>query len=98
MISIRHVNQRFPSQYELLLAQPRPSKIFLRIGLQQWPIMVTNHSFGDGWDAFCEHNSIKRHDMLLLRHIGSLIFDIIHFSDDLEINHYAIVQNCTKYS
>ncbi|XP_027084851.1 uncharacterized protein [Coffea arabica] len=76
-----HRGQIFPSQFELLLAQPRSSTIILRIGLQQWPIMVTNHSFGDGWDDFCEHNSIKRHDTILLRHAGGLMFDVIHFSE-----------------
>ncbi|XP_071940337.1 uncharacterized protein [Coffea arabica] len=76
-----HRGQIFPSQFELLLAQHQSSRIILRIGLQQWPIMVTNHSFGEGWDYFCEHNSIKRHDTLLLRHAGSLIFDVIHFSE-----------------
>ena len=87
VIYILLVIQIFPSQFELLLAQHRSSTISLRIGLQQWPIMVTDHSFGDGWDVFCEHNSIKRHDMLLLRHAGSLIFDIIHFSE-LQIQAY----------
>ncbi|XP_027163414.1 uncharacterized protein LOC113783621 isoform X2 [Coffea eugenioides] len=57
------------------------NRIILRVGLRQWTITVTDHSFEEGWDAFCEHNIVKRHDTLLLRHSGNLIFDVIHFCE-----------------
>ncbi|XP_071920249.1 uncharacterized protein [Coffea arabica] len=76
-----HRGQVLLGQFELLLHQHHCNRIVLRFGLRQWIIIVTDHAFQEGWDAFCKHNIIKRHDTLLLRHSGNLIFDVIYFCE-----------------
>ncbi|XP_027180131.1 uncharacterized protein LOC113778827 [Coffea eugenioides] len=76
-----HRGQVLPTQFESLLHQHHCNRIILRFGLRQWPIIVTDHRFAQGWDVFCEHNIVKRHDTLLLQHSGNLIFDVIHFCE-----------------
>ena len=80
-IFLLHFLKVLPAQFESLFHQHHSNRITLRFGLRQWPITVTDHAFAQGWDAFCEHNIVKRHDTLLLRHSGNLIFDVIHFCE-----------------
>ena len=80
-ILLLHFFKVLPAQFELLLHQHHCNRIILRFGLRQWPITVTDHRFAQGWDVFCEQNIVKRHDTLLLRHSGNLIFDVIHFCE-----------------
>ena len=47
----------------------------------KWSVVFGDRSFEEGWDEYCHENITNKHDMLLLRHIGHLIFDVIHFSE-----------------
>ena len=47
----------------------------------KWSVVFGDRSFEKGWDEYCHENVTNKHDMLLLRHIGHLIFDVIHFSE-----------------
>ncbi|CDP12637.1 unnamed protein product [Coffea canephora] len=47
----------------------------------KWSVVFGDRSFEKGWDEYCHENITNKHDMLLLRHIGHLIFDVIHFSE-----------------
>ena len=43
--------------------------------------MVGQRSFQEGWDEYYHENITNKHDILLLRHTGNLVFDVIHFSE-----------------
>mgnify|MGYP004721869477 CR=1 FL=1 len=49
--------------------------------MQKWPLTIANGCFEEGWDDYCHDNIINTHDMLMVRHAGNLIFDVIHFSE-----------------
>ena len=73
--------QPLPVEFQILLSQHDDTTITFRHGLQRWTISVRNSCFEEGWIEYCHQNMTKEHDMLLLRHAGDLIFDIIHFCE-----------------
>ena len=49
--------------------------------MQSWPITINNGSFEDGWDEYWHENFVKTYDMLMVRHAGDLIFNVLHFCE-----------------
>ena len=73
--------QILPAQFKVLLTQHQHNTIILKHGTYKWPVVVGDRSFQEGWDEYYQENIANKHDMLLLRHAGNLIFDVIHFSE-----------------